>query len=152
MRKSGGPQSRNPALMALARSGSIDCIVVTKLDRVARSLKNLVAMLDELTSLNVQFVSLRDQIDLTSASGRLMVHIIGAFAEFERGLVRERTVAGLAYARSQGVKLGRPSNVSVERVAELRSQGKTYRQICEELRCGPATVRAALVKATTKTA
>jgi DNA invertase Pin-like site-specific DNA recombinase len=95
-------------LLADARQRKFDVIVVWKLDRFARSLKHLVVALAEFESLGVQFVSLKDNLDLTTASGRLMFQIIGAMAEFERSLIQERVRAGLRNARAKGVRLGRP--------------------------------------------
>lgn len=106
-------------LLTLVRARKVDVVIVTKLDRIARSLKHLVGMLDELQELGIQFVSIHDQIDLTTASGRLMVHVIAAFSEFERALIRERTTLGLAYARSQGKQLGRPMRRDNEAVIAL---------------------------------
>jgi DNA invertase Pin-like site-specific DNA recombinase len=128
---SGGSDQRPglKRLLELVRSRRVDAVVVTKLDRLARSLKHLMTLLDEFSALGVQFVSLHDQIDLTTASGRLMLHILAAFGEFERGLVRERTLAGLAHARSKGVRLGRPPLYSPTKIQLLRSQGLSYREI-----------------------
>jgi DNA invertase Pin-like site-specific DNA recombinase len=95
-------------LLADARQRKFDVIVVWKLDRFARSLKHLVIALAEFESLGVQFVSLKDNLDLTTASGRLMFQIIGAMAEFERSLIQERVRAGLRNARAKGKRLGRP--------------------------------------------
>jgi DNA invertase Pin-like site-specific DNA recombinase len=95
-------------LLADARQRKFDVIVVWKLDRFARSLKHLVVALAEFESLGVQFVSLKDNLDLTTASGRLMFQIIGAMAEFERSLIQERVRAGLRNARAKGKRLGRP--------------------------------------------
>ena len=95
-------------LMADAKQRKFDVIVVWKLDRFARSLKHLVVALAEFESLGVQFVSLKDNLDLTTASGRLMFQIIGAMAEFERSLIQERVRAGLRNARAKGKRLGRP--------------------------------------------
>jgi DNA invertase Pin-like site-specific DNA recombinase len=95
-------------LLADARQRKFDVIVVWKLDRFARSLKHLVTALAEFESLGVQFVSLKDNLDLTTASGRLMFQIIGAMAEFERSLIQERVRAGLRNARAKGKRLGRP--------------------------------------------
>lgn len=132
---SGGNDQR-PGLkrvLALARSRQIDVVVVTKLDRMARSLRHLVTLLDEFSTLGVSFVSLRDQIDLSTASGRLMLHIIGAFAEFERSLVRERTLAGLAYARSRGKTLGRPINTDYEAIRNCLAAGLSHAEIRNQL-------------------
>lgn len=150
---SGGTDQRPglKRLMAMVRAKEVDVVLVTKLDRIARSLKALVAMLDEFSALGVQFISLRDQIDMGSASGRLMVHIIGAFAEFERCLISERTKAGLAHVRASGVKLGRPAATSDAHILALRAKGKSYRAIAAELGCSTATVRKALRAHVSKT-
>jgi DNA invertase Pin-like site-specific DNA recombinase len=134
-------------LMALARARKIDVIVVTKLDRLFRSLKHLVAVLDELQTLGVLFVSVRDQLDLTTASGRLMMQIVGAFSEFERGLIRERTVAGLAYAKSRGKRLGRPKTCPDDAILTLRSEGLSYTAIQTRLGVSRPSIRRALVAA-----
>jgi len=106
-----GSKDRRPQLdrmMTAARSRKIDAMIVWKLDRFARSLKHLVTAIAEFESLGVQFVSLRDNLDLTTPSGRLMVHILGAMAEFEKSLIQERVCAGLRNARAKGKRLGRP--------------------------------------------
>jgi len=128
---SGGTDQRPglKKLLGLVRSRKVDVVIVTKLDRMARSLKHLVTLLDEFSSLNVQFVSMGDQIDMGSASGRLMFHVIASFSEFERSLVRERTLLGLQHARSKGKTLGRPRKHLTTEIIALRTQGLTYRQI-----------------------
>ncbi len=95
-------------LMADAKARKFDVVVVWKLDRFARSLKHLVNALAEFESLGVQFVSLRDNLDLTTPSGRLMFHVVSAMAEFERSLIQERVCAGLRNDRAKGQQLGRP--------------------------------------------
>ena len=96
-------------MRADARLGQFDIIMVWKLDRIARSLQNLLNLLEEITHLNIGFVSLRDSgIDTSTPSGRLLLHLLGAFSEFERSLIRERISAGVERARSKGVVLGRP--------------------------------------------
>src|SRR5208337_3002311 len=105
-----GKKDRRPQLDRLmddSRKRHIDCIVVWKLDRFGRSLKHLVTALDELSALNVGFISYQDNLDLSTAQGRLMFHIIGAMAEFERELIGERVKAGLDNARRKGKRLGR---------------------------------------------
>lgn len=94
-------------LLDAARKRQIDLILVWKLDRFGRSLKQLVTALDELSSLGVGFISYQDNLDLTTAQGRLMFHIIGAMAEFERELIKERVKAGIENARRKGKRLGR---------------------------------------------
>ena len=85
-----------------------DGLLFYKLDRWARSLRELVIHMEELTAKGINIVSFTENIDLSTSSGRLMMNMIGAFAEFERSLIRERTLAGLARARAQGKILGRP--------------------------------------------
>jgi DNA invertase Pin-like site-specific DNA recombinase len=132
-------------LLTLARARSVDVIVVVKLDRLFRSVKHLVGVLDELQALGVLFVSTGDQIDLTTASGRLMMQIIGAFSEFERSLIRERTIRGLEFARSRGRKLGRPSNRPDAEILRLRSLGQTYTQIQNRLGVSRPSIRRAIL-------
>ena len=145
---SGGTDQRPglKRLMTLVRTRKVDVVVVTKLDRMARSLKHLVAMLDELNTLGVMFVSVTDQIDLSTASGRLMIHLLGSFAEFERALIRERTMSGLAFARSQGKRLGRPSNRPDVEILRLRAEGATYTEIQRKLGISRPSVHRALIK------
>jgi len=105
-----GTKDRRPQLdrlMSAARKRQVDIILVWKLDRFGRSLKQLVTALDELSGLGIGFISYQDNLDLTTAQGRLMFHIIGAMAEFERELIRERVKAGLDNARRKGKRLGR---------------------------------------------
>jgi DNA invertase Pin-like site-specific DNA recombinase len=122
-------------LLSWLRAG--DVLVCTTMDRVARSLKELLVFLDDLKEREVDVVFLDQQIDTTQAGGKLMLHIFGAFAEFERDLIRERTLAGLAAARARGRKGGRRR---VLRGSKLEtafkmydSQEYTVRQICEGL-------------------
>src|SRR5215217_3540265 len=85
-----------------------DVLVVWRLDRLGRSLRHLLFLLDELAALGVGFVSLAEGIDTNTPAGRLQLHILGAIAEFERARIQERVRAGLARAKAQGVRLGRP--------------------------------------------
>ncbi|CAK9252017.1 unnamed protein product [Sphagnum jensenii] len=149
---SGGTDQRPglKGLMSLVRARKVDVVVVTKLDRFARSLRHLVTALDEFTALGVLFVSVGDQIDLTTASGRLMLHLLAAFAEFERALIRERTLMGLAHARSIGKTLGRPITRPDNEILKLRSEGMSYTQIQKCLGCERSAVYRAL-KAVAKT-
>ena len=95
-------------LMADAKRRRFDVVLVWKLDRFGRSLRHLVNALAEFESLGIAFVSLSDNLDLSTASGRLMFHIIGAMAEFERALIQERVKAGIRNARAKGRRIGRP--------------------------------------------
>ncbi len=85
-----------------------DVLLIYKLDRWARSLQELIEHINRLMEKGVRIYSLTENIDFSSSMGRLMFHIFGAFAEFERDLIRERTIAGLDRARARGIKLGRP--------------------------------------------
>ena len=106
-----GAKDRRPALDQLltdAKRRRFDVVVCWRLDRLGRNLKHLITLLDELQSLGVAFVSLAEGIDATTPAGKLQMHILGAIAEFERGRIVERVRAGLARARAQGKRLGRP--------------------------------------------
>ena len=145
---SGCKESR-PALnrlMADACRRRFDAILVWKIDRFGRSLKHLVNALAELAALGVAFISLRDNIDLSTPSGRLMFQIIGAMAEFERALIQERVRAGLRNARAKGRRLGRPRViVDVSRIAFLRAQGRSWAEIKDELGVSKGTAQRAVL-------
>lgn len=146
---SGSKESR-PALnrlMAEACRRRFDAVLVWKIDRFGRSLKHLVNSLAELAALGVAFVSLRDNLDLSTPSGRLMFQIIGAMAEFERALIQERVRAGIRNARSKGKRIGRPRVfVDVTRIATLRAQGRSWSQIVAEVGIGKGTAQRALAR------
>src|SRR5262245_46510149 len=118
-----GAKDRRPALDTLlqdARRRRCDGVVCSRLDRLGRSLKHLITLLDELQVFGVAFVSLAEGIDATTPAGKLQMHILAAIAEFERERIRERVLAGLQRAKSQGKRLGRPvARVPVERLAEV---------------------------------
>src|SRR5579862_7531141 len=110
-------------LMADAKQRRFDAVCVWKLDRFGRSLRHLVNALADLESLGVSFISIKDNLDLSTPSGRLMFQIIGAMAEFERSLIQERVKAGLRNARAKGKTLGRPRVVvDVAQMVRLRLQ------------------------------
>src|ERR1022692_161518 len=138
-----GSRERRPQLdrlMADAHRRKFDLIAVWKIDRFGRSLKHLVNALADLDSLGVAFVSLRDNIDLSTPSGRLMFQIIGAMAEFERSLIQERVRAGLRNAQARGVRLGRPcTSVDAAQIARLRASGSSWREISEQMGIGVGT-------------
>lgn len=143
---SGSKESR-PALNRLmgdACRRRFDAILVWKIDRFGRSLKHLVNSLAELAAFRVAFVSLRDNLDLSTPSGRLMFQIIGAMAEFERALIQERVRAGLRNARNKGRRLGRPRViVDATRIATLRAQGLSWSQIVSVMGIGKGTAQRA---------
>jgi DNA invertase Pin-like site-specific DNA recombinase len=136
-----GSKDRRPqldAMMQLALSRKVDVIVVWKLDRFGRSLKHLVNAIGELQAVGCDFVALRDNIDLTTPAGRLMFGVIAAMGQFERELIRERVIAGLAYARSKGQKFGRPvvrreRDKDAKAIRQMRNEGDSYTEIADSL-------------------
>jgi DNA invertase Pin-like site-specific DNA recombinase len=105
---SGGSRARPQLAQALYNIKADDTLVVTKIDRLARSLAHLLEIISRLTAVGASFKSLADPIDTTGPSGRLVLQMLGAVAEFERALIRERTVTGLKHAKSQGRVGGNP--------------------------------------------
>ena len=118
-----GARDRRPALdqvVSDAKRRRFDVLVCWRLDRLGRNLRHLILLLDELQAVGVAFVSLSEGIDATTPAGRLQLHVLGAIAEFERGRIVERVRAGLARAKAQGVKLGRPRRrIDPERLAAV---------------------------------
>ena len=132
-------------LQKLVAERKIDVVLTWKLDRLFRSLRDLLSVLQDWSDLGVEMVSLRDNIDLTTSTGRLLMQIVGAFGEFEAALVRERVRAGVENARKKGVKLGRPAlQLDVGKVRDLRSQGLPIRAIALELGISVGSVQKAI--------
>ncbi|MGH9501688.1 MAG: recombinase family protein [Terriglobales bacterium] len=146
-----GSKEQRPQLdlmMAACRRRKFDAVMVYRFDRFARSLGHLVNALEEFKALGIQFVSVHEQIDTSLPHGVLMFQIIGAFAEFERNIARQRVRSGLANARANGKTLGRPQRVvDVDRIAALRSKGRSWRQIGVRLKIKPSTARRAFLRA-----
>jgi len=117
-RREGRPQLN--ALMAAARNREIDCVLVWKFDRFARSTRHLLTALEEFDHLGVRFVSVQDQVDTDSPMGRAMFTIIGAMAELESSLISERVTAGMRAAEARGKHLGRPA-ISKRIVSEIEA-------------------------------
>jgi DNA invertase Pin-like site-specific DNA recombinase len=116
-----GSTTTRPALTkALAKLQVGDVLVVWRLDRLGRSLSHLIQLTTELAAKGIGFLSLSEAIDTTSAQGKLLLHMLGALAEFERSLIIERTRAGLAAAKHRGVKLGRKAKLSAAQVKHAR--------------------------------
>ena len=144
-----GSKSDRPGLNALmrdARRGTFDVVVVWRFDRVTRSIEQLVIALAEFRSLGIDFVSSQEALDTSTPMGKAMFTIIGAMAELERNVIRERVVAGIEHSRNHGTKsgaaIGRP-HVVFDRaaVAELRESGRSWRQIAAALSASVRTVR-----------
>lgn len=140
-----GAKAERPGLeetLAFAREG--DVLVVWRLDRFGRSLKDLVGRVEALGERGVGFRSLQESIDTTSAGGRLVFHVFGALAEFERELIRERTLAGLASARARGRKGGRPPAMTARKVdlaAKLMADpAVSVDEVCEAVGVGRSTL------------
>jgi len=143
-----GSHDRRPGLQAMlqaARQRRFDVLVVYRSDRLFRSLQELVNTLAELAELGVGFASVNEPFDTTTSAGKLLLQLVGAFAEFERNVMIERTRSGLAAAVRRGVKLGRPRRVvDVERAKALRLAGVNYEAIARELGVGVGTLHRAL--------
>lgn len=143
---SGGSEDR-PEWLACKRSlGAGDVLVVTRLDRLGRSLKDLVGIIEELGARGVEFRSLSGEIDTCTPGGRMAFHVAAAFAEYERSLIRQRTLEGLDHARSRGVKFGRPRALSeeqVQAVVTLKAKGESWGSIARILGVSERTVRRA---------
>jgi len=135
--KASGADDHRPELdrmMADARARRFSLVLCVKVDRLARSVSNLYALLSEFDARGVKFECIDQSITTNTPTGKLLLSILGGVAEFERELIRDRTKAGLARAKAQGKRLGRPrKRVNMERAHELRSQGLGYRKIAMQL-------------------
>jgi len=128
-------------LMADAHKRRFDAVVCWKFDRFARSVSHLLRALETFNSLGIAFVSLSEQIDTTTPTGRMIFTVLGAVAELERSLIAERVRAGLRNARAKGKRLGRPRvAVDTARIRELRSQGLSWPKIAAKLGASVGTV------------
>jgi DNA invertase Pin-like site-specific DNA recombinase len=148
---SGSKESRPELnrLMSDVHLRRFDVVLCWKVDRFGRSLKHLVNALADLDSYGVAFVSLRDHLDLSTPSGRLMFQIIGAMAEFERSLIQERVRAGLRNAKLKGKTLGRPALIlDSDRIARLHAAGASIREISAQLEVSASTIHKALQQRT----
>lgn len=149
--KATGKFRDRPELVACLRSmRKGDTLAVWKLDRLARSLKDLVEIIHDLDSRGIGFRSLTESIDTTSAGGRLIFHVFGALAEFEHSLIRERTMAGLVAARARGRKGGRKpamSKADVRKAAAMLADPKiTKTEIAKHFGVSRVTLNSALTR------
>ncbi len=148
-----GAKHQRPALDALikdAKRRRFDVVVCWRLDRLGRNLRHLILLIDELQALGVAFISLHEGIDATTPAGRLQLHVLGAIAEFERARIAERVRAGLARAKKQGRRPGRPQRPVPESVlAPVR--GLSVREAARQLGVSPATAHRWLSQKTSRT-
>ena len=132
-----GIKENRPALDRLmkdARKRKFDILLVWRFDRFARSTKHLVTALEELEGLGIDFCSYQDSIDTSTNHGKLVFTIMGAIAEFERSLIRERVLAGLRRAKENGIRLGRPRlEVNIKKMKELVLNGNSIREIAKQI-------------------
>ena len=146
-----GAKERRPALdrlMKAAWNGAFQGVVVWRFDRFARSVKHLIAALESFRALNVNFISLQEQFDTSTPIGHAMFTIIGAMAQLERDIIRERVKAGLDRARARGVRLGRrPAEATPVQVQALRVEGRSLGEIACALKCSRSTARRRLREA-----
>lgn len=140
-----GAKDRRPALDQLMRAaweGQFRAVLVWRFDRFARSVKHLISALETFRTLKIEFISLQEQFDTSTPIGHAMFTIIGAMAELERDIIRERVKAGLARARARGVHLGRrPASARSDQALALRREGLSIGQIARRLHCSRATIR-----------
>src|SRR3954449_10864473 len=141
---SGAQADRKGLAEAIAYVRAGDTLVVWKLDRMGRSLKDLISRITELNDRKIGFRSLTEQIDTTTSGGKLIFHIFGALAEFERDIIKERTQAGLAAARTRGKRGGRRPNLKPQDIAMVRKlyEDKTtpIRDICKSFNISRMTL------------
>jgi DNA invertase Pin-like site-specific DNA recombinase len=142
-----GSKDSRPALDRLmkdARARKFDVVIVARFDRFARSVSHLLRALEEFNHLGINFVSLSESIDTSTPMGKMIFTVLGAVAELERNLIRERVHMGISRARKQGKALGRPkAQVDPLQVAGLRSRGRSWNQIAQELGIGKGTAQRA---------
>jgi DNA invertase Pin-like site-specific DNA recombinase len=138
-----GTKEKRPALdrlMADAHKRKFDVVVVWRFDRFARSVSHLLRALETFNSLGIGFVSLSEQIDTSTPTGKMVFTVLGAVAELERSLIVERVKAGLRNAKAKGKRLGRPRvAVDAARIAALRAEGLSWREIGNTLGVSAAT-------------
>lgn len=130
-------------ILEAARRREIDVVLVWRLDRWGRSVTDLLATLQELEHLGVRFVSLTEALDLTTPAGRAMAGLLAVFAAFEREILQERTKAGLAHARQNGKRLGRPATAAIHaaEIRKLHRAGISKSEIARRVQIGRTSVR-----------
>ena len=140
-----GAREKRPELnrlMADAHRRRFDAVVVWRFDRFARSVSHLLRALETFKALGIEFVSLSEQVDTSTPTGKMVFTVLGAVAELERSLIAERVRAGLRHARAKGKRLGRPRvAVDATKVTALRRSGASWSQIATSLGVGKTTAR-----------
>jgi DNA invertase Pin-like site-specific DNA recombinase len=145
-----GTKASRPALdsmMKMATQRRFDMVMCWSIDRLGRSLQNLIALLNQLESLKIDLFFHQQAIDTSTPMGKMVFSILGALGAYERELIRERVIAGLQTAKAKGVKLGRPSKMNDgmrQAVVLLREKGMGIKQIAKELQIGIGTVYSVL--------
>ncbi len=151
---SGGRWDRPELHRLLDQLRKRDVLVVWKLDRLSRSLRDVLTIMERLSEAEADFRSLTEAIDTTTPAGRMMMQMVGAFAEFERAMLRERTKAGLESARREGRIGGRPSKLTPQQQTEIKKMisrgGKTAADAARLFKIHPATVSRLLARAYAK--
>ena len=140
-----GAKERRPALDRMLKeawAGRFKVVLVWRFDRFARSVKHLISALENFKQLKIDFISLQEQFDTSSPIGQAMFIIIGAMAQLERDIIRERVKAGLERARAKGVRLGRPlSSARPDQAWALKEKGLSLQEIARRLHCSRSTAR-----------
>lgn len=148
-----GKNTARPQLEACLKSlREGDTLVVWRLDRLGRNLADLVRLIAELETRRIHFESLTEKIETRSPAGKLVFHVFAALAEFERNLIRERTVAGLKAARARGRKGGRPAKLSAKEIKTIRALLKTADIPVTEIAARFGVARSTLYRAVLKSA
>lgn len=137
---SGVAKNRPGLRAALLDAVDGDTFCVWKFDRLGRSLLDLLTRIDELTKRGVKFRSLTEGIDTATPAGMMMLNVIGAIAQFERDMIRERTLAGMAAARQRGASFGAPRKLDLGQARTLFKAGKTVREVAEHFDCSRSAV------------
>jgi DNA invertase Pin-like site-specific DNA recombinase len=149
-----GAKEKRPELdrlVADAHRRHFDAVVVWRFDRFARSVSHLLRALETFRSLGIEFVSLSEQVDTSTPTGKMIFTVLGAVAELERSLITERVRAGVRNARAKGKRLGRPTKLADNgEIKRLRAQGVSWRAIGKELGIAPATALHAAKKSVWK--
>lgn len=148
--KRSGVATRPVLLELLSKLKTGDKIYVYKIDRFARSLIDLLSILQRIEAAGATFSSLTEPIDTSTGAGRMMMHMLGAFAEFERGIIRERCMAGQRSAMSRGIHCGRPRSLTINTEADIvrlyRSGWYTLDTLAKVFDCHPSTVKRAVYR------